>query len=524
VATLAPAELVSIDPARLREVGRVSTTPSALVPELVAESRLAQERWSSSSWDDRRALVRSLSRVLLARADELARVVTAEVGKPLPESYLHEAFPALDTLAWLVDEAEAALAPEVVPPRVPFLLHKRITLVREPRGVVAVIAPWNFPFAIPFVQAITAVTAGNAVVVKPSELTPLTGALVEDVFREAGAPPGLVRVAQGAADLGEALVRARGIAQVLFTGSVDVGRRVAALAAERLCPVTLELGGKHPMLVLEDADLGRAVSGAVWGAFANCGQACVGVERIYVARTLHDEFLDRLATRARALRIGPGDARGVELGPLVSQAQRDRLERLLAETSGEVVTGGRRAEVGLPGWFHEPTVVAARDNDDPLCTREAFGPVVAVLAVDSEDEAVRLANDSQLALGASVWTRSTERARRVASRLHAGMVWTNDIGYTWGVAGASWGGRKDSGYGVTRSRHALLDVTHLKLVDDDPGRVPVPWWYPYGPHAAAGMRALLGATYGRGLVPRTRAAVSGWRGVVELARRYAQRP
>lgn len=524
MATLASGELVSVDPATLREVGRVPRTAPELVPELVAESRLAQERWAPSSWDDRRALLRALSRAVLARADELATVVTAEVGKPLPEAYLHEAFPALDALAWLADEAEPTLAPEIVPPRVPFLLHKRITLVREPRGVVAVISPWNFPFSIPFVQAAIAVAAGNAVVVKPSELAPLTGGLVESLFRDAGAPAGLVRVAQGEGDLGTALVRARGISQVLFTGSVDVGRRVAAAAAERLCPVTLELGGKHPMLVLDDADLDRAVPGAAWGAFANCGQACVGVERIYVARPLHDAFVVRLVERARALRIGRGDVPGVELGPLASEAQRDHLEELLAATRGEVVTGGRRADVGLPGWFHEPTVVVAADNADPLCAQEAFGPVVAVVAVESEEEAVRLANDSPLALGASVWTRSAERARRVASRLHAGMVWTNDVGYTWGVSGASWGGWKESGYGVTRSRHALYDVTHVKLVDDDPGRVPVPWWYPYGPHAADGMRALLGATYGRGLIPRARAAAAGWRGLAELARRYAHRP
>ena len=524
MATLASDELVSIDPATLAEVGRVPRTPLEAVPELVAEARLAQERWARSSWDDRRTLLRRLSRVVLARADELARIVTAEVGKPLPESYLHELFPSLDALAWLADEAEATLAPEQVPSRVPFLRHKRMELVHEPRGVVAVIAPWNFPFSIPFVQAATAVAAGNAVVAKPSELAPLTGAFVEEVFRDAGAPPGLVRTVQGAGDLGESLVKARGVAHVVFTGSVAVGRRVAVAAAERLCPATLELGGKHPMLVLDDADLDRAVAGAAWGAFANCGQACVGVERIYVARPLRDAFVAGLAERARSLRLGRGDAPGTELGPLVSEAQRERLEELLAESSGEVVTGGRRPELGLPGWFHEPTVVVAPDNGDPLCTREAFGPVVAVVAVESEREAVRLANDSPLALGASVWTRSGERARRVASQLDAGMVWTNDVGYTWGVAGASWGGRKDSGYGVTRSRHALFDVTDVKLVDEDPGHVPVPWWYPYGPHAAGGFRALLGATYGRGLLPRTAAAARGWRGLAELARRYAQRP
>ena len=524
MSVLAAGELVSVDPATLAEVGRVPLTPVEAVPEVVAEARLAQERWARSSWDDRRALLRSVSRVLLGRLDELARIVTAEVGKPLPEAYLHEAFASLDSLAWLEAEAEAALAPEQVRPGVPYLLHKRIELLHEPCGVVAVVATWNFPFAIPFVQAATAVAAGNAVVVKPSELTPLTGALIEDVFRAAGAPGGLVRVVQGAGDLGAALVGAGGLGKVVFTGSVAAGRAVAIAAAERLTPVTLELGGKHPMLVLDDADLDRAVAGAAWGSFANCGQICVGVERIYVAAVLNDAFVARLSDAARGLRIGRGEVPGTELGPLVSERQRDHVEDLLGQTSGEIVTGGRRAEVGLPGWFHEPTVVSVAANDDPLVTSEIFGPVVTVTTVRSEDEAVRLANESPLALGASVWTRDPERARRVAQRLDAGMVWTNDVAYSWGVARAAWGGRKDSGFGTTRSRHALYDVTRPKLVDHDAGRVPVPWWYPYGARTADGFRTLLEATYGHGLVPRAAAAARGWRGLAALARRYAQRP
>lgn len=524
MAVVATGELVSIDPATLAEVGRVRRTAPDAVGALVDEARREQERWSQSTWDDRRALLRTVSRVLLGRLDVLARTVTAEVGKPLPEAYLHEAYPALDALAWLVDEAETALATEEVPIRVPFLRHKRVELVHEPRGVIAIVAPWNFPFAIPFVQAATAVAAGNAVVVKPSELAPLTGALVEDVFRRAGAPRGLVSVAQGDGEVGDALVRAPGVSKVIFTGSGEVGRRVAVAAAERLVPVTLELGGNHPMLVLDDADLERAAAGAAWGAFANCGQACVGVERIYVARELHDGFLERLAAQAGALRIGRPDERGTELGPLVSEAQRAKVESLLERTGGEVVAGGGRPSIGLPGWFYEPTVVAVEDADDALAAGEVFGPVVAVTPVDSDDEAVRRANASPLALGASIWTRDAARARSLAARLDAGMVWTNDVGYSWGVAGAAWGGRKASGYGTTRSRYALLDVTQPKVVDDDPGRVPVPWWYPYGSHAAEGFRGLLEATYGQGLLPRAVGVARGWRGLAGLARRYAQRP
>src|SRR5919205_26873 len=303
----------------------------------------------------------------------------------------------------------------------------------EPGAVeefVASVSPWNFPFAIPFTQAVAAVAAGNAVVVKPSELTPLSGGWVARAFAEAGAPEGLVQTVQGSGDeVGEALVRAPGIAKVFFTGSSEVGRRIGVACAELLRPVTLELGGKDPMLVLEDADLGRAVEGALWGAFSNCGQVCAGVERIYVPRERYEEFVRALTGRAGELRLGRGDDPATELGPLVSEAQRARVEDLVAEArerGAEAVCGGRRPDLGLPGWFYEPTILAGGGGSPRLEREEVFGPVVTVAPFADEDEAVALANSTPFGLGASVWTRDPERARRVAARLQAGSGWAED--------------------------------------------------------------------------------------------------
>jgi acyl-CoA reductase-like NAD-dependent aldehyde dehydrogenase len=425
---------------------------------------------------------------VLKRADEIADVVVSETGKPRTEAFTTELFPSLDAIVWLAKHAPKLLAPEKVRYPQVHLLHKRASLRYEPIGVVAVIAPWNFPFAIPFTQVAYALAAGNAAVLKPSELTPLSGALVAEIFAAAGAP---VFVAQGDGAVGKALVEARGVGKVLFTGSAEVGRLVASAAGERLVQVTLELGGKDAMVVLADADLERAVGGALWGAFANCGQTCTSVERIYVERPLHDRFVERLAERARALRIPD------ELGPLVSERQRERVEELVESARDGLVTGGRRPGIALPGWFYEPTVIAG--TSERLAGEEIFGPVVTVESFDSDEQALALANGSRFGLGASVWSRDVRRARRIASRIEAGMVWLNDVSYSYAAGQTPWGGVKDSGFGRTHSRHGLYECVRIKYADSDAGRLRVPWWFPYDERTAEGFQGFLDVFYGDGV-------------------------
>ena len=509
--TLAAAtELRVVNPATLEPVGVVPVTDAEGVAVRLAAARTAQAAWSEAPVREKRAALERLARLVLDRADEIADTVVAETAKPRVEAFTTELYPALDALTWLVKNAAAVLAPERLRYRQPHLLQKRGWLLYEPRGVIGVISPWNFPFTIPFTQVAYCVAAGNGVVLKPSELTPLSGLLVERLFADAGVPAGLVGAVPGDGTTGEHLVAA-GVDKIVFTGSAATGRQVAAAAGRRLVPVTLELGGKDPMVVLDDADLPRAVDGALWSSFVNCGQVCSGVERIYVESALYEPFVEELARKARELRLGD------EVGPLISEEQRDHVSSLVddAVARGAHASAGGRTPV-RQGWFYEPTVLTGVPREARIEREETFGPVVTVARAADERAAIRAANDSTFGLGASVWTRDAARAARVAGRLRAGSVWHNDHAYSYGAAQASWGGRGASGFGRTHSKHGLYELVDVKFVDRDRGRIPVPWWYPYGAGTAEAFSGALEVLYGKRLrgLWRERGAL------LALARRY----
>ena len=474
----------------------VATTTSA--PELVSvhdaveRSQQAQRRWAGLDLRALAAVLRRAAAVVREHADAIADSIVAETAKPRTEAIANELYTAVDHARWLSRETPRLLGDERVRFSQLHLKTKKAWLVYEPLGVVAAITPWNIPFGIPFVQVAAAVAAGNGVVLKPSELTPLTAVWVQRVLEEAGVPAGLVQIVQGEADVGEALVADPGIAKIFFTGSVDVGRRIASAAGARGCPVVLELGGRDPMVVFADADLERAVAGATFGSFLNSGQACVSTERIYVEHSIYGEFTRRLRERARAL----------QLGPLISEAQRDRVEHL--------VDAKRPDREGL---YLEPVVVEGALPDEEL-----FGPAVSVEPFDGEAEAVARANDTEFGLAASVWTRDLAKADRVARQIEAGMVWVNDFGYSFTTGQAAWGGVKASGFGRTGSKHGLYERVRVKYVDADRGRLRPAWWFPYDDETERALRAALDVLYGEGL-ERWRAAWRSRRDLMHLVRR-----
>jgi acyl-CoA reductase-like NAD-dependent aldehyde dehydrogenase len=477
----------SIDPATGEAIARFEVTEPAAIPTMMARARAAQMEWARRPIGERCAAVRRLRDALFDGREEIIGIITRETGKPRVEAIFAEIILALDTADYFVRHAPRWLRPRRVPHHNITLKAKSGWIEHEPLGVVAILAPWNYPLAIPMAELIPALLAGNAVVLKPSELTPWTGSAIGELCARAGLLEGLVQIAQGGSATGAALIAA-GPDKVFFTGSVETGRQIAAACAEKLIPSVLELGGKDPMVVLADADLDTAASAAVWGSFMNCGQACLSVERVYVEQAVAERFTELCVTKTKKLRLGPASDPEAEIGPLIRLRQLERVEAQLQDAvarGAKILTGGeRRPELGAT--FLEPAVVAQVDESMQLMREETFGPVLAIRAVASADEAVRLANDSPFALSASVWTRNAVRGREVAAQLRAGAVMINDVGSYYGIAEAPHGGRGASGWGRTHSQLGFMEMVHVKYVDVDrlPGRFNA-WWYGYTAEVAA---------------------------------------
>ncbi len=334
-----------------------------------------------------------------------------------------------------------------------------------------------------------ALIAGNAVVLKPSELTPLIALKIGEIFRRAGLPAGLFEVVTGDGSTGAALINAQ-VDKIMFTGSVATGKRVAEAAAKYLTPVVLELGGKDPMIVLEDADIDNAARGAVWGAFANSGQACASVERCYVHESIAPQFLARVLAETKSLKQSGGTTPDTDIGAMTNERQLQIVEEHVADAlqrGGRVVTGGERLHGAdtSDGYFYPPTVLTNVDHRMMIMRDETFGPVLPVMTFKTDEEAIRLANDSVYGLTASVWTRNISRGRRIAERVDAGTVMVNEVLYTHGIAQTPWGGIKDSGYGRTHGRAGLLELVapqHIHI--NHISFLPDLWWFHYNQNAA----------------------------------------
>lgn len=471
----------SVNPATNETVERFEPADSAKLPEIFAVARVAQHAWGLQPLKTRAAAIARLRDAIYDAREEVVATINRETGKPRVEAVFAELLVVLDTADFLSRQAPRWLAREVVPHHNIAMKAKSAWIEYHARGVVAVISPWNYPFSIPMTQAIAALVAGNAVVVKPSELTPACGALVGTLTARAGIPAGLVNVLQGRGDLGAQIVEA-GPDKVFFTGSVLTGKKIAQACAAKLIPSVLELGGKDPMIVLADADLDIASSAAVWGGFMNCGETCISVERIYVESAIADKFTELCVAKTKKLRLGDGGASESEVGPMISERQIQKVEAQLRDAvarGARVATGGmRRPELGAT--YLEPAVVTCVTHDMDLMREETFGPVIAIRSVASADEAVTLANDSPYALAASVWTSSAQRGAAIASRVRAGSVMVNDVASYYGISEAPHGGPGASGWGHSHGRLGLLEMVQAKYIDVD--RIPrthKPWWFGY---------------------------------------------
>ncbi|CAB4537448.1 unannotated protein [freshwater metagenome] len=484
----------TFDPRTGSLIAEIEQMSAAQVNKAVDRARNAAVAWSSLTYKERTRHLLKVRDQLLNSAEELVDTICAETGKQRAEAVTTELMAVCETIGWYAKNGSRALESQSVSPGL--MAHKKAWKRYEPLGVIGVISPWNYPFTLSMTPVITALFAGNTVVLKPSEVTPTVGLAIGKLFEDASWGD-IVQVVTGGGETGEALVRS-GVDKICFTGSVRTGKRVMAAAADSLTPVLLELGGKDPMIVCADADLARASKGAVWGAFQNSGQTCMSVERFYVEESIFQPFLERVLKETALIRQ---NATGGDIGSMTFGPQIEIVESHIADAvskGARVVAGGKRLD--QPGLWFEPTVLIDVDHTMSIMTEETFGPVMPIMSVADPEEGLRLANDSIYGLNSSVWTSDHDLAISIANRLEAGNVCINDCIVSYAIPGLPFGGVKQSGIGRVHGPEGLREFSAVKSVMST--RVATArelWWFPV-PQALEGlgitsMRARFGSTF-----------------------------
>jgi acyl-CoA reductase-like NAD-dependent aldehyde dehydrogenase len=503
-------KLVSENPATLEPVGEVCLASDALCDRAVAAAKAAFPGWRWLASREKRAILKRAENILARRAGEAARLIALEKGSPYAESLAVEVFGALQSLNYYAENQGRLLRPRRAGHHAPLFFNKSGTFHFHPLGPALIISPWNFPFLIPFCDTLSALTAGNTVVLRPSTTTPFAALLLGEIFVEAGLPPGVLNIVPCRVSQAERMIVDPDIHTVMFTGSVGIGKRVMELCSRNLTNLALELGGKDPMIVLEDADLERAARGAVWTAFMNCGQSCGSIERAYVDRRVAPEFTERVVELAKKVRVGDPLDPDVDMGPMATAGQLkivlEHIEDARAK-GARILCGGGRVP-SLPGHFIEPTVLDGVDHAMKVMAEETFGPTLPIMSFDSPEEAAALANDSLFGLTASVWTRDRERAAWFAERLEAGSVTVNDHMYSFVEPRAIWGGIKQTGMGRSHGPYGLHELVNIKYVGTDYFRKKAQtWWFPYDRSLTGIMEKAIALFHGRSRRARAGAAL-----------------
>ena len=509
---IAVRKVVSVNPASGETLHEFEPVAEADVQAAVARARSSQPAWRALGVQRRIAVLREFQKLLHEKKSHIARSITREVGKPYAEALATEVLVVLDAARFCIENAYRFLREEPVAHGNLATKSKSGRILREPYGVIAIISPWNYPFSIPATESLAALVCGNSVVLKPSEFTALAALELESLLHAAGVPKDVFRIVVGDGATGAALINSE-IDKLIFTGSVSTGKRVAQIASQRLLPIVLELGGKDPMLVLDDADVDVASSAAVWGSFVNAGQACLSVERCYVHHSLYEAFLAACVEKTKRLRLGDGLQPETDVGPMIHERQlrivESHVEDARAQGARVLVGGSRLLELG-PN-FYAPSVLADVTHKMRIMREETFGPVLPVMAFQDDDEAIRLANDSEFGLAASVWTANKARGEALARRIAAGTVMVNDAVSCFGISEAPHGGVKSSGLGRTHGRFGMEEMLRIKYVASD--RLTAfkkVWWYGYGEWFGQQMEGFLDMMF----APRLSAR---WRGAFQSA-------
>ena len=482
-----PQPIISKNPATGEILAELTPTAVHDLPAFFDRARQASEAWSARSLKKRARALLDLREVLLDSSDDCVDVIHQENGKPRFEALANEVFPCVDALTYLAKNGRRLLGDRDIP--MALMKHRRSLINYWPLGTVAIISPWNYPLLLPFTQIASAVMAGNAVIFKPSEVTPLVGLKIQALFEKIDFPDHLVQTVIGDGTLGAAIIENRPN-KIFFTGSVPTGKRVMAAASKYLIPVNLELGGKDPMIVMADANLDFATSAALWGGFSNAGQVCASTERLILHESISLEFLTLLRQKISQLQVGR------DLGPATFEKQKavysDQISQA-RKAGAEFIEGG---DFDPTGRFLKPTLVTGDQIEQlPIYTDETFGPVIAVTTFKTVDEAVRKANATRYGLLASIITKNRRLGEQIARRLEAGTVIINEVTYTGGLAETPWGGVKESGIGRTHGEAGLYEFVNMRHIHRPRSGFFVfksPWWFPYSDDQYALFKSAMG--------------------------------
>jgi acyl-CoA reductase-like NAD-dependent aldehyde dehydrogenase len=454
------------NPATGEVIAHVPDVTAEQVREMARKGRAAQPAWEALGFEGRGRVLRRAQKWLVDNAEEIANVIVSETGKAFEDAQLAELGYGAAAFGFWAKHAPKYLADEKVHSSAVMVKGKKLILRYKPLGLVGVIGPWNYPLTNSFGDCIPALAAGNAVILKPSEITPLTSLRIAEGLRECGLPDGVFQIATGRGATGAALVGE--VDMIMFTGSTATGKKVMQKAAETLTPVSLELGGKDPMVVLSDADLERAANHAVYYAMFNGGQTCISVERVYVEAPVYDEFVSKVVEKAHALRQGVGHGPGtVDVGSMTFPPQVDIVERHVEDAKAKgakVLVGGSRGHEGQGGYWYEPTVLVDVNHDMACMREETFGPTLPIMKVEDAEEAIRLANDSPYGLGASVFSKDVARGEAVARRIEAGAVCVNDALVNYTALELPMGGWKASGLGSRHGAGGIRKYTRQQAI------------------------------------------------------------
>ena len=473
---------------------------------MVFNAKRAQKQWESFPLKTRIQYMKRVKNYILEHADEIARIISLASGKTLTDAMAAEILPSAAAIDYYCKNANKFMRDKKIPTGTLLFFNKRSAAVRVPYGVVGIISPWNYPFSIPFSEVIMALLAGNAVLLKAAGETEAVARLLKRCFESAALPEYVFNsVNMPGAITGDAFLDA-GIDKLFFTGSVKTGKYLMRQASKKLTPVVLELGGNDPMIVCEDADLEKAAGGAVWAGFSNAGQSCAGVERIYVHESVYDDFLNILKIKVESLRLGDGLDFNSDIGPLSLERQVKKVNEHVNDAlkKGAGIYAKSDVPKGLEGNFLPCLVMVGVNHNMQLMKEETFGPVVGVMPYGEIDEAVELANDSNLGLTASVWSKNVKKSLKIARSLKAGAVTVNDHLMSHGIAATPWGGFKESGIGRTHGEAGFFEMTQLQVIVNDvmPFAKRNFWWHPNSKKVYDGIKGALLFFHGKGVVKR----------------------